>query len=100
MDGLTILNEVTKYTEVYSGWIWVFIVFAIICVFVAIEEESFLLGFVVSAIIAVILAFNPVSKIPYQEYKVTISDNVQFTDFTSKYDVIEQEGKIYTVKLK
>ena len=31
-------------------------------------------------------------------YKVTITDEVSMTDFMDKYEVIEQEGKIYTVR--
>ena len=34
----------------------------------------------------------------YTEYKVTIDDSVSFTEFTEKYEIIDQEGKIYTVK--
>jgi len=40
---------------------------------------------------------NPISKTPHQEYKVTISDELSYSDFTSKYEVLDQEGKIYTV---
>ena len=31
-------------------------------------------------------------------HKVTISDEVDFNEFVSKYEIIDQEGKIYTVK--
>ena len=32
------------------------------------------------------------------EYKVTISDDVSLTEFNEKYEIIEQDGKIYTVR--
>ena len=32
------------------------------------------------------------------EYKVTISDKVSMNDFLEKYEIIDQEGKIFTVK--
>ena len=32
------------------------------------------------------------------EYQVTIDDSVSFTEFNEKYEVISQEGKIFTVK--
>ena len=32
------------------------------------------------------------------EYKVTISDEVSMNDFLEKYEIIDQEGKIFTVK--
>lgn len=31
-------------------------------------------------------------------YKVTISDEVSMNEFLSKYEIIDQEGKIYTVR--
>ncbi len=32
------------------------------------------------------------------EYKVTISDEVSMNEFYERYEVIEQDGKIYTVR--
>ena len=32
------------------------------------------------------------------QYKVTISDEVSMNDFLERYEIIEQEGKIYTVR--
>ena len=32
------------------------------------------------------------------EYKVTIDDNISFNDFHNKYEIINIEGKIYTIK--
>lgn len=32
------------------------------------------------------------------EYKVTISDEVSMNEFMKKYEIINQEGKIYTIK--
>lgn len=32
------------------------------------------------------------------EYKVTISDDVNFNDFYDKYEIVSQDGKIYVVK--
>ena len=34
------------------------------------------------------------------QYKVTISDEVDFNEFMEKYEIIEQDGKIYTVREK
>lgn len=31
-------------------------------------------------------------------YKVVISDEVSMNEFTERYEILEQEGKIYTVK--
>lgn len=32
------------------------------------------------------------------QYKVTISDEVSMNDFVERYEIIEQKGKIYTVR--
>ena len=34
------------------------------------------------------------------EYQVTIGDNVSFTEFYQKYEVIDQNGKIWTIREK
>ena len=34
------------------------------------------------------------------QYKVTVSDEVSMTEFLERYEIIETEGKIYTVKEK
>ena len=34
------------------------------------------------------------------EYKVTISDEVSLNEFYDKYEIVDQDGKIYTIKEK
>lgn len=34
----------------------------------------------------------------HTEYKVTIDDSVSMNEFLDKYEILDQEGKIYTVK--
>jgi len=34
------------------------------------------------------------------QYKVTISEEVSMTDFNEKYEILEKEGKIYTIQEK
>ena len=36
----------------------------------------------------------------YTQYKVIISDEVNFIEFNNKYEVLEQEGKIYAIREK
>ena len=40
------------------------------------------------------------NSINHIEYKVTIDDSVSMNEFLDKYEIIDQEGKIYTVKEK
>ena len=38
------------------------------------------------------------NKFSHIEYKVTIDDSVSMNEFLDKYEILDQEGKIYTVK--
>ena len=38
------------------------------------------------------------TDINHIEYKVTIDDSVSMNEFLDKYEILDQEGKIYTVK--
>lgn len=58
-----------------------------------------LLGGVCGAILGVVVgdsAFAIPSKYGIK-HKVTISDEVKMNEFLEKYDIVSQEGKIYTV---
>ena len=51
------------------------------------------------ALISFIIANYTQEPIAYKnQYKVTISDEVKMNEFYEKYEVIDQEGKIYTVE--
>ena len=49
----------------------------------------------ISALVGIVLF---VSSNHTTTYEVTVSENVSLTDFTSKYEIIEQRGEIYIVK--
>ena len=40
------------------------------------------------------------SKFDHVEYQVTISDDTSMMEFNSKYEIVNQNGKIYTIKEK
>lgn len=45
--------------------------------------------------------FGRLAQIPLayaKQYKVTISDEVRLNDFLEKYEILDHEGKIYTVR--
>ena len=42
---------------------------------------------------------NTSNPIEYEtQYKITIDDSVSMTEFLDKYEIIDQDGKIYTVR--
>lgn len=69
----------------------------------AATEDSIGFGFflfiVISIFTGVISGFGnarPTHYVP--TYKVIISDEVSMNDFMDKYEILEQDGRIYTVK--
>jgi ABC-type uncharacterized transport system permease subunit len=53
----------------------------------------------VGSLLGIILGKNFVDPTKYEtHYKVTIDESVSMTEFNEKYEVLEQEGKIYTVR--
>lgn len=65
-------------------------------VFVALVPISFM-GLIFGALLGIALS-EPTKHETH--YEVTISDEVNFNEFVEKYEVIEQDGKIYTVREK
>lgn len=79
---------------------------ALFCVFIiAICENEykcavlFVLGFVVALGFTIGGCSNDQPTGTYT-YKVTISDDVKMNEFLEQYEIVSQEGKIYTVKLR
>ena len=115
MDGVTILNTITENVSNTAGFlvaILIFSIMAIILSFVAIiaasnkfsEFNGFVIVFIITGIAGIsflivsILELNAPPQEPQTLYEVTISDEVSFKDFTSKYEIIKQRGEIYIVK--
>ena len=54
--------------------------------------------FTLFAMVAAIYGFTNLPENKYQtRYEVTISNDVNFNEFSSKYQVVKQEGLIYTI---
>lgn len=56
------------------------------------------LAILVCLTIAVFGLIDNRNDIDYIEYKVAIDDSVSINEFLDKYEILDQEGKIYTVK--
>jgi hypothetical protein len=114
MDGVEVLNQ----TEILATPEWIQI--AIIVCFIAfiigiagclisiiIEKEKILAFFICLLPFSFILliAFLTISEKPAMptgkyEYQVTIDDSVSMNEFYEKYEIIEVNGKIYTIREK
>ena len=118
MTGVEILN-VTEHAIMEHAWSWS------MCfgLFIGLFGFSVLIGFIQGArdcdidagikaglITGLILALlgSPLLTAVFSKkevgkeyhYKVTIDDSVSMNEFLDKYEIIDQEGKIYTVKEK
>lgn len=113
MDGITILS-VGEYVETIGGacsvasvLLWIFGILMLLLgtiIFLSSKEcFSFCAGIFVLFIGGAMLVAakqeykNNGSTINIPQYKVIISDSVSYNEFAEKYDVLEVEGKIYTV---
>ena len=114
IEGVEILSQTNVYEYTESGWLlflFLGIGFVIGLILAIIEWVDF--GFNSDVIFCIICctaigfftgfltvgaSMEPTDTVDYVEYKVTISDDVNFNEFMDKYEILGQEGKIYTVR--
>ena len=113
MPGVEILNTEVVYVTRFSTTPIVvcvlvgLVVGLLIAYFDAIYASEWILyglagalvGLLLGALMATATAL-PTDEVDYVKYDVVISDEVNFNEFTEHYEIIEQKGKIYTVKEK
>lgn len=106
MDGVIILNSYETLTNA-SGISFVFVwglVFAVLTLgllYLFIKDNpsiSTAIFIIAAGALAVILFCNIPEKKYETRYQVTVDDSVSMNEFQSKYEIIEVEGKIYTVR--
>ena len=106
MTGVEILS--TSKTTVFEPNGLAFILVFIFCIILGIvfgfkdQEYDFgvLIGWTIGIGAGLLAAlFVGIAEMEYYEtYKVTISDEVSMNEFMDKYEILNQDGKIYTVK--
>ena len=116
MNGVEILN-VTEHAIMEPAWSWsmcfglfvgIFCLGTLIGFIEGIRDYDIESGIIAGLIVGVILALliSPLLTAIIAEkevgteyhYKVTIDDSVSMNEFLDKYEILDQEGKIYTVK--
>ena len=105
MEGVEILAEKTVYFYKLDWFLslFIFAVIFIVGLMISIHknEEFFVIfGFLIGIVCGFLVLYFSATpeKIDYIEYKVTVSESVSLSEFTEKYSIINQEGKIYTIK--
>lgn len=115
MKGVEILTSAQVATE--SAWnptafwitaIIIFVIFVIAGIFTSCNEMGWtplvvfaLVGFILGGALGSVTGLAFCHPVNYEtQYKVTISDEVLMIDFYEHYEVIDQDGKIFTVREK
>ena len=108
MTGVEILSTTTIYNTVLPEY-WLGIGLVVGFAFVGCMAACFTSDRIIAGLICIVLALGSgivgslggtLSKtdISHIEYIVTIDDSVPMNEFLDKYEILDQEGKIYTVK--
>lgn len=114
LEGVNVLNTYDIVNPELSDTIFPAIVFSFIAVSgIALiiyifrnskqRKDAFVPSFIVSlftllGIFVSIRGFTHLPENKYQtRYQVTISDDVNFNEFNSRYEIVKQEGLIYTI---
>lgn len=105
IEGITILNTYEYSLPLYTAFIIAFIAGFVVFVFVAIDTDDAVgPGFIVGGIMLVLTFF--IIAIPTgfgkktTRYEVTISSSVSFQELNEHYNIIDQQGLIYTLEEK
>ena len=114
LEGVTVLNTYDIVSSEYHDIIYPTVVFSIIAVsgialiiYLLLDSKRIKDAFVPSVIVilftlccmvASISGFIHLPENKYQtRYEVTISNDVNFNEISSKYQVVKQDGLIYTI---
>lgn len=111
MDGVTILNEMSVRGE-NLGFVIIWILLTIACIVMRIWDDidnwpyvgwgSRMFGIICTLMIGVLTSMVAVGLVFeyntfHTEYMVTINDSVGFNEFNSRYEIVSQDGDVYTV---
>lgn len=113
MNGIEILSTAEVATATAPDWPAIGFVFGVmtliatgLAIWIGVEKgsgiagiQSFLLVFVVALWVSSLTAIATEHPTAYEtHYKVTVDDNVSMNEFNEKYEIVSQEGKIYTIR--
>ena len=108
MNGVEILSSETIYNTILPGWCLVLgLMGAFISIRVAIQLFAdcddiapwiSLVVVIAFTIVAILSGIPNKNNVDHIEHKVTIDDSVSMNEFLDKYEILDQEGNIYTVK--
>ena len=108
MKGVEILSSETIYNTILPEWCFIVgMVLGTVSLLVGLllaADYYHIAGVIVAVFAVVCFVFATLgvisneNDISHIEYKVAIDDSVSMNEFLDKYEILDQEGKIYTVK--
>ena len=104
IEGITILNTYEHSLPLYTAFMIAFIVGFVVFVIVAIDTDDAVPGLIMGGMMLVLSFF--IIAIPTgfgkktTRYEVTISSSVSFQELNEHYNIIDQQGMIYTLEEK
>ena len=107
LDGITLLDTGTKVVSYTWGWRWGGVIAAIFAIFLIVVfiictidgtggEIFFVAGIFVGMLSLFIFVHAKPAK-TINTYSVIIDDSVSMTEFYDKYEVLDIQGKIFTI---
>ena len=108
MTGVEILSSETIYNTILPEWCLILgLMGALLGIYLAVECFAnfcnvggwiLIVASIAFAVVAILSVIPNKTDISHIEYKVTIDDSVSMNEFLDRYEILDQEGKIYTVK--
>lgn len=107
LDGITLLDTGTKIVSYTWGWNWggfIAIIFAILLIVVSIicmidgtGGEIFFIAAIFVGMLGLFIFAHAKPAKTINTYSVIIDDSVSMTEFYDKYEVLDIQGKIFTI---
>lgn len=107
LDGITLLDTGTKVVSYTWGWSWggfiaaIFAIFlfviSILCAIDGAGGEIFFIAAIFVGMLGLFIFVHAKPAKTINTYSVIIDDSVSMTEFYDKYEVLDIQGKIFTI---
>lgn len=107
LDGITLLDTGTKVVSYTWGWSWggfiaaifamFLIVLSIICMIDGTGGDIFFIAAIFVGMLSLFIFAHAKPGKTINTYSVIIDDSVSMTEFYDKYEVLDIQGKIFTI---
>ena len=108
MNGVEILSSEIIYNTFLPDWCIglgvIFMMIFLICTLRSLGNDQYIATFIFFILTLGFMflsgfgSMNNTNSVDYIKYKIIIDDSVSLTEFVNKYEILNQEDRIYTVK--